>query len=156
MTTTSLFPKGAQMYKRFLCVLATTLLVGACNVLDTVPPDTINDDQAVTTPAGARAGLAGAYSQLQDGFYYGGTMTHFGDLYADNANHTGTFTSYQDAVLHQFFSNNSDVTGMWDNIYDAIKRANTLLARVMEPGLSGSARGTSRMGTPPKCLTRLW
>ena len=32
---------------------------------------------------------------MQNGFYYGGTMTHFGDLYSDNAVHTGTFTSFK-------------------------------------------------------------
>ena len=138
-TTTSLPPKGARMFQRSLLLLAATLVLGACNVLDTSPPDQLSDDKAIKTPGGARAALAGAYNELQDGFYYGGTMTHFGDLYADNANHTGTFTSYQDAFLHAFFADNSDVTGMWNHIYDAIKRANTLIDRV--PNVTGFAAG---------------
>ena len=119
--------------------------MGACNVLDTNPPDQLSDDKAIKTPGGARAALAGAYNELQDGFYYGGTMTHFGDLSADNANETGTFTSYKDAAQHALFADNSDVTGMWNHIYDAIKRANTLIARV--PGVTGFAAG--RAGADP-------
>ncbi len=127
------------MHQRSLLLLATTLLLGACDVLDTSPPDQADDDKAVRTPGGARVALAGAYNELQDGFYYGGTMTHFGDLLADNANHTGTFTSYQDGYLHAFFADNSDVTGMWNHIYDAIKRANTLIERV--PNITGFPAG---------------
>ena len=127
------------MFQRSVLVLAATLSLGACGILDTSPPDKLSDDKAIKTPGGARAALAGAYGELQSGFYYGGTMTHFGDLYADNANHTGTFTSYQDAFLHAFFADNSDVTGMWSSLYNAIKRANTLIDRV--PGVSGFAAG---------------
>ena len=137
---TSLFPKGARMSQRSLLLLATTLLLGACSdVLDTSPPDQLSDENAIQTPAGARAALAGAYNELQDGFYYGGTMTHFGDLSADNANETGTFTSYKDAATHTLFADNADVTGMWSHIYDAIKRANTLIAKV--PGVTGFQPG---------------
>lgn len=131
----SQFPKGARMFQRSALVLAATLFVGACNVLDTSPPDRLSDDKAIKTPAGARAALAGAYNELQDGYYYGGTITHFGDLSADNANETGTFTSYKDAASHSLFADNADVTGMWSHIYDAIKRTNTLIARV--PGVDG-------------------
>ncbi len=127
------------MFQRSMLLLAATLSLGACSILDTSPPDQLSDDKAIKTPGGARAALAGAYNELQDGFYYGGTMTHFGDLLADNANHTGTFTSYQDGFLHDFDADNSDVTGMWNHIYDAIKRANTLIDRV--PAVTGFAAG---------------
>jgi starch-binding outer membrane protein, SusD/RagB family len=127
------------MFKRSMLLVVATLALGACGILDTSPPDQLSDDKAIKTPGGARAALAGAYAALQSGFYYGGTMTHFGDLYADNANHTGTFTSYQDAFLHAFFADNSDVTGMWAAMYNAIKRANTLIAKV--PNVTGFQPG---------------
>lgn len=118
------------MWQRSSLALAATLLLGACNILDTNPPDELANDLAVKTPSGARAALAGAYNELQDWFYYGGTMTHFGDLSADNANETGTFTSYKSAASHDLFADNADITGFWDHAYDAIKRDNTLIARV--------------------------
>jgi hypothetical protein len=127
------------MFSRFTAALVVPLFLGGCDLLDTSPPDQLSEDKTVTTPAGARAALAGAYNALQNGFYYGGTMTHFGDLYADNANHTGTFTSYQEASQRVFFADNSDVTGMWNNIYEAIKRANVLIQKV--PGINGFEPG---------------
>ncbi len=140
MTSTTLeYPKGARMVTRSWLTLAAALSLGACNILDTTPPDHVPFDEAIVNPSGARAALAGAYNELQDGFYYGGTMTHFGDLYADNANHTGTFTSYQDAALRAFYADNSDVTGMWNHMYDAIKRANTLIQKV--PNVTGFGTG---------------
>ena len=140
MPTMTQFPKGARMFTRSALALVATLALGACsNLLDTSPPSELSDDKAIRTPGGARAALAGAYAALQNGYYYGGTMTHFGDLYADNANHTGTFTSYQDAALHAFFADNGDVTGMWNNIYNAIKRDNALIERV--PNVEGFEPG---------------
>lgn len=128
------------MWTRMGLLLSLTLGASACSdLLDTNPPDSAPEDQAVVTPAGARTALAGAYAAMQSGFYYGGTMTHFGDLYSDNAVHTGTFTSYQEASQHDFFADNSDVTGMWNNIYGAVKRTNTLIAKV--PNITGFASG---------------
>lgn len=127
------------MIQRSALLLGATLALGACSILDTSPPDELSDDLAIQTPSGARAALAGAYNELQDGFYYGGTMTHFGDLYADNANETGTFTSYKEAAARDLFADNADITGMWEHIYDAIKRDNKLIEKV--PGVSGFATG---------------
>lgn len=127
------------MSQRSLLLVAATLFLGACDVLDTNPPDRLSPEKTIQTPAGARTALAGAYNELQDGYYYGGTMTHFGDLYADNANEVGTFTSYKSAADRDLFADNSDITGMWNHIYDAIKRANTLIQRV--PAVEGFAPG---------------
>jgi len=139
-TMTFEFPKGARMSSRSALALMATLALGACNsLLDTSPPDELSNDKTIVTPGGARAALAGAYNALQNGYYYGGTLTHFGDLYGDNAKHVGTFTSYQEADQNDFFANNGDVTGMWNAIYDGIKRCNVLIEKV--PGVSGFAPG---------------
>ena len=139
-TMTTQFPKGARMFQRSAFLLVATLALGACgDMLDTSPPDQLSDDKVIKTPGGARAALAGAYNALQSGYYYGGTLTHFGDLYADNANHTGTFVSYQEAAQRTFFADNADVTGMWNAIYEAIKRTNVLIQKV--PNVAGFAPG---------------
>lgn len=131
MTTMTWYQNSRRLFSRSAIALAATLALGACsNLLDTNPPDQAPEEDAIVTPAGARTALAGAYAALQSGYYYGGTMTHFGDLYADNATHTGTFTSYQEASQHDFFADNSDVLGMWQAIYGAIKRANAIIAKV--------------------------
>lgn len=131
MSISTMIPRSTFRRARLALLLPLTVVAAACSdLLDTSPPDSAPEDLAVVTPAGARTALAGAYAALQNGYYYGGTMTHFGDLYADNAIHTGTFTSYQDAARHDFFADNSDVAGMYNAIYNAIKRDNTILAKV--------------------------
>lgn len=132
MTTTTLqLPAGARMFRRSFLAVATMVALGACDsLLDTSPPDQLPDDQAVTTPSGARAALAGAYGAMQSGYYYGGTVTHFGDLYADDAVHTGTFVVYQEAANKDLRPDSREVSGAWDNIFDAIKRVNVLILKV--------------------------
>ncbi len=135
-TQTPMFPKGARISPRSVLVLAATLALGACsNALDTNPPDELSNDQVIKTPGGARAALAGAYAALQDVYYYGGSFVHFGDLYGDNANHTGTFVSYQQAAQHDLPADNDDVNGIWNHIYEAIKRDNVLIEKV--PAVTG-------------------
>lgn len=130
-TTTPSLPTGLRMFRRSFLAVAATLALGACgSLLDTSPPDELSDDKAVTTPAGARAALSGAYNALQSGYYYGGSFTHHGDLYADNAAHTGTFAVYQEIDRNDIRADNGEVAGMWNNMYDAIKRANLLIERV--------------------------
>lgn len=136
----SALPKGAHMFSRSAMALLATLALGACDsLLDTSPPDQLSDDKTVTNAAGARTALAGAYAALQDGYYYGGSLVHHGDLYADNSVHTGTFTSYQEIDQHQVFADNGEITGIWSRIYEAIKRTNVLIQKV--PGLTGFAPG---------------
>jgi hypothetical protein len=119
------------MLSRTAVALVAALALGGCNdFLDTSPSDQLPDDKAVTTPAGARAALAGAYNALQSGSYYGGDFILYSDLYSDNAIHTGTFSNYADAGQHQLRADNSDLALMWNAIYDGVKRANILLQKV--------------------------
>ncbi len=119
------------MLSRSALTLVAALAIGGCNdFLDTSPPDQLPDNLAVTTPAGARAALAGAYSALQSGSYYGTDFVTYSDLYSDNAIHTGTFSNYADAGQRQLRADNSDLNAMWDAIYDGIKRTNILLQKV--------------------------
>ncbi len=119
------------MLRCLALALAATVSLGACNdFLDTNPADKLPNDQAVTTPAGARAALAGAYNALQHGSYYGGDFVIYNDLYSDNDIHTGTFSTYADAGQHSLFADNGDVKAIWDAIYDGIKRANVLIQKV--------------------------
>jgi tetratricopeptide (TPR) repeat protein len=138
-TLTFQLPTGARMSRRSTlaaAALAAVLALSGCDsLLDTSPPDQLSDDKAVTTPSGARAALAGAYGQLQSGYYYGGTVAHMGDLYSDNATHTGTFTVYQEISRIDLRADNGEVAGVWNNVYDAIKRVNVLIQRV--PNING-------------------
>ncbi|MFN2566698.1 MAG: RagB/SusD family nutrient uptake outer membrane protein [Gemmatimonadaceae bacterium] len=130
------------------------LVVGsiACDsdsVLDLDPTTSVPEEQAIVDAATARAALAGAYNALQDtdqGYYYAETFVDFGDLLTDNTEHSGTFTSYLDADANDVTADNGAVEGMWDNIYEAINRANVLLEKLPTvPGLADAER-TNMLG----------
>ena len=86
-------------------ILLLAFAAGCNNVLDVHPINEVDESQAITTPAGARAAVAGLYDALQGGNtdpaatqnigYYGGQLLFLGDLSADDVEHTGTFTTYR-------------------------------------------------------------
>jgi starch-binding outer membrane protein, SusD/RagB family len=115
---------------RWYTVLMTLLAAGCNNVLDVHPVNETDASQAITTPAGARAAVAGIYDALQDFSYYGGQLFFFGDLSADDVEHTGTFTTYRQIDQNDITSDNGSVEGMWDGLYKALGRANIVIAKV--------------------------
>jgi hypothetical protein len=130
--------------RTFLAPLLMILVLSACEdeLLDLQPADELTDDIAITDARGARAALTGAYQALQGLDYYGGGFTFFNDLSADNAVHTGTFHSYADAARNQLRPDNSTVTGIWNDLYEAINRANHIILQVPDiADLSDAERG---------------
>jgi len=122
-----------------LIVLPALLLVAAgCNsILDTSPSDTIPEATAITDAPSARAATAGMYTALQSTSSYGEELYEFGDLSSDNADNTGTFTSYLEADRNDLHSNNASIFDIWTKAYDGINRANEIITHV--PGVSGLA-----------------
>lgn len=108
--------------------------LGACDgdVLDVLPVDRIPAETAITDPASAQAALLGAYSALQDDDLYGGGYVMFGDLMADNAEHEGTFDSFDEADRMQLVAANTQIYATWAALYAGINRVNVLIKRVPE------------------------
>lgn len=105
--------------------------LAACDsILDQSPVDQLPEDRAITNAEGARAALAGAYNAFQDLSYYGGDFPFFGDLSADNAVSTGTFTSYATADDNQLRADNATVYDIWVVLYDGVNRSNNILEKV--------------------------
>ena len=115
---------------RVLSILPLALLLASCGILDVKPVNQFDESQAITTPGGARSALAGLYDALQDDSYYGGDFTFFGDLSADDVEHTGTFTSYRQVDLNDLTSENPSIEAVWNSLYFAVGRANILILKV--------------------------
>lgn len=112
-------------------VLLLAMVAAGCeSVLDVKPINEFPEEEAIINTATARAALAGMYDALQNGSYYGGTLLHFGDLSAEDVQHTGTFTNYRLVDGNAITSDNGAIEGIWDALYRAIGRANIILARV--------------------------
>jgi hypothetical protein len=119
-----------------LLVPALMLVASGCNsILDTSPKDTIPEQTAISDAPSARAALAGLYTSLQRSASYGEELVEFGDLSADNAYNSGTYTSYLEADLNHLSPNNSTIFDLWVGAYDGINRANEILAKV--PAVEG-------------------
>ena len=111
-------------------------LAGGCNsVLDVKPINEIDEGQAIINEVTAQAAVTGIYDALQSGSYYGGELLFFGDLSAEDVEHTGTFTSYRQIDLNDISADNASIEGFWDALYISIGRANIVLERV--PGVAG-------------------
>ncbi|HKA60595.1 MAG TPA: RagB/SusD family nutrient uptake outer membrane protein [Gemmatimonadales bacterium] len=120
---------------RWYTALTMVLAAGCNNVLDVHPVNETDASQAITTPAGARAAVAGLYDALQDFSYYGGQLFFFGDLSGDDVEHTGTFTTYRQVDQNDITSDNGSIEGLWDGLYKAVGRANIIIEKV--PGVAG-------------------
>jgi hypothetical protein len=116
-------------------LLVLVFAAGCQNVLDVHPINEIDESQAISTPAGARAAVAGIYDALQAFSYYGGEQLFFGDLSGDDVEHMGTFTTYRQIDQNDVTSDNSSIEGFWDAGYAAIGRANIVIEKV--PNVSG-------------------
>ncbi len=119
--------------RRLLAAVTFAAVAGCESTLSVEPSTEVEVSEAIVDAQSARAALAGAYDALQSGSYYGGDYLFFTELPTDNAEHTGTFTSFADVDLHVTTADNTTIEGMWDAIYDGIGRANTLIALI--PGV---------------------
>ena len=127
--------RAATRWYTVQSLLIALLAAGCNNVLDVQPVNDIGESQAITTPASARAAVAGLYDALQDFSYYGGQLLFFGDLSADDVEHTGTFTTYRQIDQNDITSDNGSIEGFWDALYMAVGRANIVLEKV--PNVQG-------------------
>ena len=116
--------------KTLLPAVLVLVAAGCSQILDVKPINEVAEEAAITSPAGARAALAGMYDGFQSTSYYGGTFVFFGDLSSDDVRHTGTFTTYRLADNNQLTSDNATIETLWDALYRVVGRANVIIARV--------------------------
>jgi len=121
------------MIRRTLLPAVLIVVAAGCQgILDVKPINEVEEISAITTPAKARAAVAGLYDGLQSTGYYGGTFVFFGDLSADDVRHTGTFTTYHQVDLNSITADNTTIEGLWDALYRVVGRANVIIERVPE------------------------
>ncbi|MCC5920009.1 MAG: RagB/SusD family nutrient uptake outer membrane protein [Cyclobacteriaceae bacterium] len=120
-------------------------MLGACDILDLEPQQSIPAESAVVDRQGVERALLGCYSIMQGGSYYGGNFLIVGDLASDNADATATGQSILQIGNNAIVSDNTIVEGMWNTMYSGINRVNTLL-QTMEgiDELSDNFRNTTR------------
>ena len=116
--------------KLLLTMLLAATAAGCSSILDVDPVNEIVEESAIVDAGTARAAASGIYDALQAGEYYGGDFVWFGDLSAEDVNHTGTFTTYRQADQNNLTADNSSMEDIWDDLYTTIGRANIVIEKV--------------------------
>ncbi len=109
--------------------------IPACNSnLELEPQNSLDASVGFKTKQDVEAALLGCYNSLQSGNYYGLRSWALADVYADILQHTGTFPSFAQFANRNILADNVEVSNMWNVIYSAINRANTVIAAA--PGVN--------------------
>jgi len=111
-------------------IAGLTVFLMSCDILDTEPQASLDAETALTDGASAQAVLAGAYSRMQVGPYYGVHFTLSPDLAADNARYQGFFDSQLEVNSGTVPISNLWISTAWVNIYRVVNIANLLIAEV--------------------------
>lgn len=119
------------MKLRNLTWLAVAFGLAACDSpLNTDPTASIDSDQALTNARGIELAVNGAYSSLQTEAIYDRDLLVFPEMYADNMEFTGTYTSDGEVANRNIFPSNSAIINAWRAMYRGINRTNEIIAAV--------------------------
>ncbi len=113
----------------FTGLVAGTLL-SSCSkdFLDLPPYTSVPAETALLTEADALSALTGTYAGMRVFDLYGRTIPLMGDLWADNVKiSTRNAGRYTEIYNLNFVENNQWFTGMWQNAYRVINRANNII-----------------------------
>ena len=123
--------------KKTIYALATVLLLmgtmTSCDKkLEIEPLNNVNADKALLTSSDVEAALVGCYTGIQNAQVYGGYIQLMSDLLADNGEITfvGTFIQPNQINRKSIQKDNSFVSAIWVNTYNAINRTNNVLANL--------------------------
>jgi starch-binding outer membrane protein, SusD/RagB family len=119
------------MRNRTLMPALLLAMIAGCNgPLDVKPKDAIPAETAISDSSSARAAIAGMYHGLQSLSSYGSDIPEVGDLSSDNAEFSGTSTSYGEIDDNSISTFNTAVLDIWSQAYNNINRANEILDKL--------------------------
>jgi tetratricopeptide (TPR) repeat protein len=149
--------------KNWLFVGASVALMTACDSrLDVKPTQSIEESTALATSQDVEVTLVGAYDGLASNNLYGGAIQYSGDLLGDEAEvrFGGTFSTLDELWRKTMTTTNTQTQASWLQAYNAINRANNVLASLdkVEASKKSSIEGEARFirGLIYFDLVRLW
>lgn len=118
--------------KKILYSLTLSLLVFGTGCEDTLldleNPDQLGTDQYIIDDQTAEQAVVGIYSAFQSTNIGGAVPIQVTGLYADELSHTGSFPTYTEFFLNNVTATgNTNNTNIWESIYAAIFRANSVI-----------------------------
>lgn len=127
------------MKLRVLGVIAAAAVLAGCDdPLNPTPQQSLPQQEALDSPEEISVAANAMYDAFQacDGGFCRNLIL-FPDLYADNLSFTGTYASDSEVARRDIRASNTALPGLWGTAYDAVNRANNVLAAVAAtPALS--------------------
>ena len=138
--------KIRNIIKSLLLSLVVVFAASCDKKLDVDPRQSIDADDALTTPADVEGAVVGCYAIMGRGALYGTSLLMDADLQASSGycSWRGTFGDFLDVSLKTMTTVNSEASRVWINAYDAINMANTVidaLGVVTDPGQKDQFEG---------------
>lgn len=121
-----------MLNKRNLSIILLIAVFGACDVLNIDPEQSVPTDLVFADEQGARTAVVGMYAGLREGNAWGGFPLMAADFRADNSQHVGSFTTWEQVRRYDVSPENGTVQGVWADNYVSISRANEILANVSD------------------------
>lgn len=134
--------------KKYTYILATALglsvLTGCEDRLEVAPTTQVEADVAVTDFNSLDKAALGVYSALQSEDYYGFRYAIYHEIYSDNMQFVGTFTTDAEAARRALTASNLQIENFWGTIYLVINRANTVIAQAERLVTAGTITAEQR------------
>lgn len=125
-------------------VAAVALLGAACDSpLNVDPQDSIDAGAALSDGRAIELGVRGGYRSFQTSPLYDREMTIYPELYADNLQWTGTFSTDAEVFNRNIQTSNGAIRDAWRDSYTGINRANNVLAAI--PGAKDLSAGNAKL-----------
>lgn len=118
------------MKLRYIAGIAAVALMAACDSPLDVDPTNAIPDGGYNDARSVQLGVNGAYASLKSGALYSRDLTAYPELYADNLEFTGTYTTDGEVGNRNIFPNNVSIRDAWRASYQGINRANSVLAAI--------------------------
>jgi hypothetical protein len=119
---------------RYFAGIALVALLAACDSPLDVDPTNAIPGSGYSDARALQLGVNGAYASLKASALYSRELTAFPELYADNLEFTGTYTTDGEVGNRNIFPTNVAIRDAWRGSYQGINRANTVLAAIPEVG----------------------
>lgn len=113
--------------KKILVTVLGIITLSSCDVLEPDPQTSLDANAALVDAASAEGILLGAYSSMQDDYYYGAEFVLNNDLYADNSVFQGFYDSQLEFDQLAVPITNLWVEEGWVRMYRVINAANLLI-----------------------------
>ncbi len=124
-----------------LFLLPLLILAVSCNkILDKQPTDFIQPDNYYNSEEDLNFALTGVYDPLGSEYLYGSSLWfQFGSC-SDESFYPNTANSFSAPMFYQFDYTNPYVSGLWEQCYIGIERANLLIKNINKPEMDEAKR----------------